>query len=104
MMKSEYNLGLLAIELKVGKCKPEYAGKINFYLNLLNEMVKLPYGKSAIGIILCTDSDRVEVKYAIGNMNQPLGVATYTVIPELPSRLERLLSTSEELKRTLDEK
>ncbi len=95
---------LVAIELKVGKFKPEYAGKMNFYLNLLNETVKLPHENPAIGIILCTDKDRLEVEYAIGNMNQPLGVATYTVESELPSGLESLLPTSEELKKVLDEK
>ncbi len=95
---------LVAIELKVGKFKPEYAGKMNFYLNLLNETVKLPHENPAIGIILCTDKDRLEVEYAIGNMNRPLGVATYTVESELPSGLESLLPTSEELKKVLDEK
>jgi len=95
---------LVAIELKVGKFKPEYAGKMNFYLNLLNETVKLPHENPAIGIILCTDKDRLEVEYAIGNMNQPLGVATYAIETKLPSRLEKLLPTSDEIKRVLDEK
>ncbi len=55
---------LVAIELKVGKFKPEYAGKMNFYLNILNDKVKMPHENPAIGIILCTDKTGIEVEYA----------------------------------------
>lgn len=90
---------LVAIELKVGKFKPEYAGKMNFYLNLLNDTVKMPHENPAIGIILCSDKDEIEVEYAIQNMNQPLGVSTYTIEPKLPSELEQYLPNSEEIKK-----
>ena len=90
---------LVAIELKVGKFKPEYAGKMNFYLNLLNDTVKMPHENPAIGIILCSDKDEIEVEYAIQNMNQPLGVSTYTIEPKLPSEFEQYLPNSEEIKK-----
>ena len=95
---------LVAIELKIGKFRPEYAGKMNFYLNLLNDTVKMPHESPAIGIILCSDKDSLEVEYAIQNTNQPLGVATYTIETSLPSELEELLPTSDEFKKVLNEK
>ncbi len=95
---------LVAIELKIGKFKPEYAGKMNFYLNLLNDTVKMPHENPAIGIILCSDKDSLEVEYAISNTTQPLGVATYTIETELPVALKKLLPSSEEIREVLDDK
>jgi len=65
---------LVAIELKIGKFKPEYAGKMNFYLNLLNDKVKQEHENPAIGIILCTNKDRLEVEYSLKNNSQPMGI------------------------------
>ncbi len=95
---------LVAIELKIGKFKPEYAGKMNFYLNVLNDTVKMEHENPAIGIILCSDKSSLEVEYAIQNTNQPLGVATYTIETQLPPELVDLLPSSEEIKEVLDEK
>ena len=94
---------LVAIELKIGKFKPEYAGKMNFYLNVLNDTVKMEHENPAIGIILCSDKDSLEVEYAISNTNQPLGVATYTIETKLPNDLKDLLPSSEEIREVLDE-
>lgn len=76
---------LVAVELKSGKFKPEYAGKMNFYLNLLNEYVKEPDENPAIGIILCTDRDRFEVEFSLKGINQPVGVAEYQLVNQLPN-------------------
>ena len=92
---------LVAIELKVGKFKPEHAGKMNFYLNVLNDTVKLEHENPAIGIILCSDKDSLEVEYAIQKTNQPLGVSTYTIEEKLPLELEKLLPSSEEITEML---
>lgn len=88
---------LVAIELKVGKFKPEYAGKMNFYLNLLNKTVKMPHENPSIGIILCTDKNSIEVEYSLLNTNQPMGVSTYTVEKILPKELQNSLPSKEEL-------
>lgn len=56
---------LVAIDLKIGEFKPEYAGKMNFYLNLLDEKIKLPEENPSIGIIICKDRNRFEVEYAL---------------------------------------
>ena len=94
---------LVAIELKVGKFKPEYAGKMNFYLNLLNETVKMPHENPAIGIILCSDKDSMEVEYSLLNTSQPMGVSTYRVKDTLPDELKDTLPTQEELQQLLGE-
>jgi len=90
---------LVAIELKVGKFKPEYAGKMNFYLNILNDKVKMPHENPAIGIILCTDKENIEVEYALQNLNQPMGISTYITKQKLPNDLEKFLPTKNEFKK-----
>jgi predicted nuclease of restriction endonuclease-like (RecB) superfamily len=95
---------LVVIELKVGKFKPEYAGKMNFYLNLLNDTVKLPHENPSIGIILCTDKDGLEVEYALQNVAQPMGVSTYVVRDNLPSDMSKYFPSKEELESKLNEK
>jgi len=93
---------LVAIELKVGKFRPEYAGKMNFYLNLLNDTVKMPHENPAIGIILCTDKKSTEVEYALQNIQQPMGVSTYTVNNQLPKELKGILPEPKELAKKLE--
>lgn len=88
---------LVAIELKVGKFKPEYAGKMNFYLNLLNDKMKMSHENPSIGIILCTNKDRLEVEYALQNIVQPMGISTYTTNSSMPKDLEGLLPREDEL-------
>lgn len=92
---------LVAIELKVGEFKPEYAGKMNFYLNVLNDTVKMPHENPSIGIILCTDKDKIEVEYALQNVSQPMGVSTYTVQDKLPKELCNTLPTKEEIEANI---
>jgi len=92
---------LVAVELKVGKFKPEYAGKMNFYLNLLNDTVKMPHENPSIGIILCTDKDKLEVEYALQNIIQPMGISTYTINDKLPEELSDVLPSQKELEAQL---
>lgn len=94
---------LVAIELKIGKFKPEYAGKMNFYLNLLNDTVKMPHENPSIGIILCTDKDGLEVEYALQNVIQPMGVSTYTMNNTLPKELNDSLPSKQEIENKLKE-
>ena len=75
---------LVAVELKVGKFKPEYAGKMNFYLNLLDDYVKEPNENPSIGIILCKERDHFEVEYALRGIDKPVGVSSYSLTRELP--------------------
>jgi Uncharacterized conserved protein len=67
---------LVCIELKYGEFKPEYAGKLNFYLSVLDEYVKLPDENPSIGIILCRSKSNKTVEFAFRDMSKPMGVAT----------------------------
>ncbi|MCT7586747.1 PDDEXK nuclease domain-containing protein [Aliarcobacter butzleri] len=92
---------LIAIELKVGKFKPEYAGKMNFYLSILNDTIKLPDENPSIGIIICKEKKRTTVEYALKESNQPIGVATYKLTESLPNDLKGLLPTAKEIEERL---
>lgn len=92
---------LVAIELKIGAFKPEYAGKMNFYLNILDNFVRMPEENPSIGIIICKDRNQFDVEYALKRINSPIGVSGYKMIRELPSDLQKELPTIEELREGL---
>ncbi|MBI4683801.1 MAG: DUF1016 domain-containing protein [Nitrospirae bacterium] len=88
---------LVAIELKVGAFKPEYAGKMQFYLSALNDRAKLPDENLSIGIILCKDKSRTIVEYALKDTKKPIGVSTYKLTEKLPRELKKYLPSPEEM-------
>jgi predicted nuclease of restriction endonuclease-like (RecB) superfamily len=88
---------LVAFELKVGPFEPEYAGKMDFYLNLLNDRERAPGDRPSIGIILCAEKDDVEVEYALSTKRNPIGVALYRLQSKLPSELKGKLPTAKQL-------
>lgn len=71
---------LVAVDLKIGAFKPEYAGKMNYYLSLLDRLERGEGENRSIGIILCAEKDRVEVELALEDMGKPIGVADYQLI------------------------
>ena len=79
---------LVAIELKLGEFTPEHLGKMQFYLTVLDETVRLPEEKPSIGIILCKSKDRLIVEYALRSAAMPVGIASYQVTPGVPAGLE----------------
>jgi len=93
---------LIAIELKIGDFKPEYAGKMQFYLTALDEKEKLPHENPSIGIIICKNKNRTKVEYTLRTTNAPIGVATYSYSSTLPKDLERLLPSPEEIAKIID--
>jgi predicted nuclease of restriction endonuclease-like (RecB) superfamily len=93
---------LVAVELKIGKFQPEYKGKMEFYLNVLNDTVKLPHENPSIGIIICKSKKRTIVEYALKNSNQPIGIATYNLTASLPESYKELLPNSDDIAEKLD--
>ena len=87
------------IELKIEDFKPEFAGKLNFYLSAVDDQLRHKDDQPTIGIILCKGRNEVVVEYSLRDTAKPMGVAQYKVSPSLPSRLQRDLPTIEELKR-----
>lgn len=94
---------LVAIELKQGKFKAEYAGKMNLYLSALDEYVKQDHENPSIGIILCKSKNSKVVEFAFRDMNKAMGVATFKTSRELPPGYKGILPNSEELKKILDD-
>ncbi len=93
---------LVALELKIDEFKPEYAGKMNFYLSLLNHQVRKAHENPSIGIIICKSKSRTTVEFALQDVNKPIGVATYTLSPDLPDALSRFFPSSEEFVRRIE--
>lgn len=92
---------LVALEIKKGKFKPEYAGKMNFYLNLLDDFVREPHENPSIGIILCGERDRFEVEYALRGVKNPVGVAEFRLSKSLPNELLDKLPDPRELEKEI---
>lgn len=88
---------LVAFELKVGPFEPEYAGKMDFYLNLLNDTQRGDGDQPSIGIILCAEKDDVEVEYALRTKKNPIGVAAYQLQSKLPADMKGKLPTAKQL-------
>jgi predicted nuclease of restriction endonuclease-like (RecB) superfamily len=92
---------LVAFELKRGKFKPEYAGQLNFYLNVLDEKVRLPQENASIGIVLCKEKSNTVVEFSIRNIDKAMGVATYRTTREVPQEMRGIMPAAEELARLL---
>ena len=92
---------LVAIELKTVEFEPEFAGKMNFYLELLDEQVKTTDDNPTIGIILCPEKDDMQVEYALRTSSKPIGVSEYKLTHQLPEKLKGKIPNKEELKRML---
>lgn len=91
------------IELKATEFKPEYAGKLNFYLNVVNRQLKHAQDQPSIGILLCKTPNKVIVEYSLENMAGPLGIAEYQIMRCVPEDLKGELPSIEELEEELVE-
>lgn len=92
----------IIVELKNTEFKPEYAGKVNFYLSVIDDTLKDESDNPSIGIILCRDKDRISVEYALKDINKPIGVSSYELAEYLPSEIIRELPTEEDLNLHID--
>ncbi len=87
----------MVIDLKISEFQPEFAGKMNFYLSAVDDLLKHPNDQPSIGIILCKTKNKVIVEYALRDVNKPMGVSTYQLTESLPKQLKGSLPTVEEL-------
>jgi len=88
---------LVVVDLKVEKFKPEFAGKMQFYLSAVDDLVRHPDDLPSIGLIICKERDRVIVEYALRDARKPIGVAEYVWSQVLPEQIQRELPLSAEL-------
>ncbi len=91
----------VAIDLKVKDFKPEFAGKMNFYLSAIDDRLRHPDDLSSIGIILCKARDKVTVEYTLRDARKPIGVSEYRLTKALPKELKSSLPTIEQLENEL---
>lgn len=93
---------LVAFELKTGKFKPEYLGKMNFYLSALDDLIRQSHENPSIGIILCKEKHNKVVEYSFRDFNKAMGVATYKTTEKLPDKYKDTLPDAAALKKLLD--
>jgi predicted nuclease of restriction endonuclease-like (RecB) superfamily len=93
---------LVAIELKIGPFIPEYVGKMQFYLSVLDNTVRFKDENPSIGIIMCKEKNRTIVEYTLKEANKPINVATYQMFSELPKELRRELPSPEQIAKLLE--
>jgi predicted nuclease of restriction endonuclease-like (RecB) superfamily len=109
---SEYFIDLLfyhlelrcyvVIELKAGRFKPEYAGKLNFYLSAVDSLLKRPDDNPSIGLILCRYKDKIEAEYSLRDIKKPMGISSYMLTQKIKGKLSSQLPTVEEMESELE--
>jgi hypothetical protein len=85
--------------LKKGAFKPEYAGKLNLYLNIADDILRHKDDKPSIGLILCQDKNKIVAEYALRGLDKAIGVSEYQLSQSLPEELKSSLPTIEEIER-----
>ncbi len=110
---SDYYLDLLfyhtklkcyvVIELKNTSFKPEYAGKLNFYLSAVDSLIKAEDDNETIGILLCRDKKKIETEFALRGMTKPIGVSEFNLTEILPDDLKGSMPTVEEIEQEFEE-
>jgi predicted nuclease of restriction endonuclease-like (RecB) superfamily len=99
-----YNLNCFVVfELKVSDFRSEYAGKLNFYVNIIDDKIKLPVHNPTIGVLLCKTPNDMVVKYSLQGIQTPLGVAEYELMPkQLKAEMPTIEELEEELGRDIE--
>lgn len=90
----------VVIDLKSGEFEPEFAGKMNYYLSAVDDLLKTEIDQPSIGIILCKHKDSIDVEYALRDINKPLGISEFS-FNQLPENIQKNLPTVEELENEL---
>lgn len=93
----------IVIELKAGKFKPEYAGKLNFYLSAIDTQLRKDGDNPTIGIILCKMKNKIDVEYALRDIQKPMGISEYHLTNAVPDNIKPQLPTVEELEEKLND-
>jgi predicted nuclease of restriction endonuclease-like (RecB) superfamily len=99
-----YHLSLrcyIVLDLKMEDFKPEFAGKMNFYLSAVDDLLRHPSDQPTIGIILCKSKNRIVAEFALRDLSKPIGVSQYSLTASLPKQLQGSLPSAEELETEL---
>ena len=93
----------VAIDLKMEEFAPEHAGKMNFYLSAVDDLLRTETDNPSIGVILCKSKNRIEVEYALRDLNKPIGVSQWIITQKLPADIQSAFPTTEQLEQELSE-
>lgn len=99
-----YNIKLrsyIVVELKKGSFKPEYAGKLNFYLSVVDDTLRGEFDQPSIGLLLCQDKNKVVAEYALKDIHKPIGVSAYQIADAIPENLKGSLPSIEDIEQEL---
>lgn len=91
----------VVVELKAGKFKPEYAGKLNFYLSAVDDMLRHEHDNPSIGILLCKEKDKLTAEYALRDIHKPIGVSEYKLSDFVPQELADTLPSAEDIEKRI---
>ena len=91
------------IELKTGSFEPEHAGKLNFYLKAVDELLRRTGDQPTIGLLLCKHRDRLVAEWALSDMNKPIGISEYQLTHELPKEIQSSLPSIERIETELSQ-
>jgi len=91
----------IVVDLKKGPFKAEYAGKMNFYCNVVDDRLRHPTDQPTVGLILCQDKNRLVAEYALKGVNKAIGVSEYQLTRALPAKLKSSLPSIEEIEAEL---
>ena len=92
----------VVIELKTGPFIPEYASKLNFYLNIVDDQLRHTSDHATIGILICKERNKIIAEYALRGINNPIGISEYELTQSIPDNLKGDLPSVEELERELE--
>ena len=94
----------VVIELKNTEFKPEYAGKLNFYLSAIDDILKHKQDNPTIGIMLCKERDKLTAEYALRDIRKPIGVSEYVLSDTVPKKFADILPTAEDIEKRIKRK
>jgi len=92
----------VVVELKAVKFKPEFAGKLNFYVSAVDGILKAELDNPTIGILICKSKNKTVVEYALKDIHKPIGVSEYTITKNLPEEFKSSLPSIEEIEAELE--
>lgn len=91
----------VVVELKVDRFKPEYAGKVNFYITVVDSQLRTPLDGPTIGLLICKSKSDITVEYSLRDLNKPIGVSEYQITANLPEQFKSSLPSIEQIEAEL---
>jgi hypothetical protein len=93
----------VVVDLKRGDFKPEYAGKMNFYCSVIDDILKHKSDEPTIGLILCENKKKIIAEYTLRNSTKPIGISEYELTRALPENLKSSLPSIEDIENELSD-